>query len=65
MERKLKTSLPDTRSIDTNDEYALEFWAGEFNVTLTKLKAAVVAAGTNAPDVKRCAKPNINKQLSY
>ena len=56
MERKLKTSLPDTRSIDINDEYALEFWAREFNVTLTKLKAAVVAAGTNAPDVKRWLK---------
>lgn len=53
MERKIKPSAADTRSIDIEYDYALDFWAREFNVSQDKLKAAVLIAGTAAPDVKR------------
>lgn len=53
MNRKLKPAQQDTRTVDIEDSYALEFWAKEFNVTREKVKAAVSAAGTAAPDVKR------------
>lgn len=44
---------PDTRWINIDDAYALEFWAREFGVTSDKLKAAVLTAGIEAPNVKR------------
>ncbi len=53
MNRKLKPAQKDTRTVDIEDTYALEFWAKEFNVTREKVKAAVSAAGNAAPDVKR------------
>ncbi len=53
MNRNLKPAQKDTRTIDIEDTYALEFWAKEFNVTREKVKAAVIAAGNAAPDVKR------------
>ncbi|OKS88156.1 DUF3606 domain-containing protein [Mucilaginibacter polytrichastri] len=53
MNRKIKVNTPDTRSVDIDDAYALEFWAREFNVSQEKVKAAVLAAGTAALDVKR------------
>jgi hypothetical protein len=43
----------DTRSVDIEDDYALEFWTKELNVSGHKLKAAVQAAGTSVPDIKR------------
>ncbi|GAB3922149.1 DUF3606 domain-containing protein [Mucilaginibacter myungsuensis] len=53
MNRKIKANAPDSRTVDIDDAYALEFWAREFNVSQDKVKAAVIAAGTAAPDVKR------------
>ena len=53
MERKIKLKEPDTRSINIDDDYALEFWARELNVSQKKLKAAVQVAGTYVTDVKR------------
>jgi hypothetical protein len=53
MLRKIKAATADTRSVDVEDDYALEFWAREFNVSKPKLVAAVLAAGTSVPDVKR------------
>ena len=53
MDRKIKPSAPDTRTIDINDEYALEFWSREFDVTHSKLKAVILAAGEAAADVRR------------
>jgi hypothetical protein len=53
MERKIKPSTADTRSIDIEDEYALDFWSREFNVSESKLKAAVLVAGTAVRDIKR------------
>ncbi|GAA4329028.1 hypothetical protein GCM10023149_33410 [Mucilaginibacter gynuensis] len=53
MNRKIKGTTTDARTVDIDDAYALEFWAREFNVSQDKVKAAVLAAGTIAPDVKR------------
>jgi len=53
MERKLKAKAEETRTVDIDDAYTLDFWAKEFNVSKEKLVAAVLAAGNNAPDVKR------------
>jgi len=53
MERKLKPRAEDTRTVDIDDAYTLDFWAREFNVSKEKLKAAVMAAGNSVPDVKR------------
>ena len=39
MPGKTKSS-DDTRSIDMDDEYAIDFWTRELSVTQTKLKAA-------------------------
>jgi len=41
------------RTIDIDDDYAIEFWTSAFNVTQKKLRAAVLAVGTAANDVKR------------
>jgi len=53
MNRKVKLKGPDTRSVDVEDDYALEFWTRELNVSMHKLKEAVQAAGTAVHDVKR------------
>lgn len=52
MPGKLKSS-DDTRSIDMDDEYAIDFWTRELSVTQAKLKAAVEAVGTAVADVRR------------
>jgi len=36
MERKIKPSAADTRTLDIEDDYALHFWAQEFNVSHEK-----------------------------
>jgi predicted GH43/DUF377 family glycosyl hydrolase len=53
MNRKIKPIGEDTRSVDIDDAYALDFWAKEFNVSQEKVKAAVLAAGKAVRDVKR------------
>ncbi|MDO3628600.1 DUF3606 domain-containing protein [Mucilaginibacter sp. BT774] len=53
MNKKIKPAGRDTRSIDIEDAYTLDFWAREFNVSKDKLKSAVEIAGNNAQDVKR------------
>ncbi|RFZ90086.1 DUF3606 domain-containing protein [Mucilaginibacter conchicola] len=53
MNRRNKKLIPDDRTVDVDDPYALEFWSQEFKVSQAKINAAVNAAGTSAPDVKR------------
>jgi hypothetical protein len=53
MIRKVKKTNPDTRSVDIDDAYSLEYWTSEFGVSVNKLKAAVLAAGSEAPNVRR------------
>lgn len=52
MPGKTKSS-DDTRSIDMDDEYAVDFWTRELSVTQAKLKAAVKAVGNSVSDVRR------------
>lgn len=62
MIRKVKKTNPDTRSVDIDDAYSLEYWTREFGVSVNKLKAAVLAAGSEAPNVRReLNKPNSMK----
>jgi hypothetical protein len=62
MIRKVKKTNPDTRSVDIDDFYSLEYWTKEFGVSVNKLKAAVLAAGSEALDVRReLNKPNTMK----
>ncbi len=53
MNRRFKISTPDERSIDIDDEYALEMWSRDLNVTTAKLKAAIQLAGTAVDDVRK------------
>lgn len=53
MSRKIKSSSADERSIDIEDEYAVDFWTHELRVTQAKLKAAVETVGTSVTDVRR------------
>ena len=53
MSRKIKSSSADERSIDMEDEYAIDFWTRELSVTQAKLKAAVQVVGTSVTDVRR------------
>jgi len=53
MNRKLNKPIADNRSIDIDDEYAVELWMKELNVSHARLKAAVRIAGTGVLDVKR------------
>ena len=39
MERKLKPKAADTRTVDIDDAYTLDFWAKEFGVSKAKLRA--------------------------
>jgi len=53
MEKRKRFAEPDTRSLDINDDYAMEFWVREFGVSKKKLNAAILVAGTSAMDVRR------------
>ncbi|PJJ85002.1 DUF3606 domain-containing protein [Mucilaginibacter auburnensis] len=53
MNRRFRISMPDERSIDIDDEYALEMWSRELNVTTAKLKAAIQAVGTAVDAVRK------------
>jgi hypothetical protein len=53
MEKKRKLMETDTRSVNIEDDYALDYWVREFDVSKAKIRAAVLVAGTSAGDVKR------------
>ncbi|OOQ56592.1 DUF3606 domain-containing protein [Mucilaginibacter pedocola] len=53
MNRRFRISTTDERSIDIEDEYALEMWSRELNVTTARLKAAIEVAGTAVADVRK------------
>ncbi|WP_256484325.1 DUF3606 domain-containing protein [Mucilaginibacter flavidus] len=53
MEVKRKVPMPDTRSIDTGDDYALSYWMQELNTTKVKLLAAVAEVGDSFEAVKK------------
>jgi hypothetical protein len=53
MENKRKVSVPDTRSVDIDDDYAVDYWILELNTTKGKLLAAVAEVGGSFEEVKR------------
>jgi hypothetical protein len=53
MENKRKGPLADTRSVDTNDDYTVDYWTQELNTTKGKLLAAVAEVGDSFEAVKR------------
>jgi hypothetical protein len=52
MDDKTKTGSPDSKLINVNENYEVEYWTKEFGVSKEKLKEAVAAAGTSAAAVR-------------
>jgi hypothetical protein len=52
MTRKLKKTSSDTRTIDLDDQYAVDFWTEQFRVTEVKLRTTVQSVGNAVADVK-------------
>jgi len=51
---KQKTQpVADNRTVDTGDDYAVEYWTAELNTTKTKLLAAVAEVGDAYENVKK------------
>jgi len=53
METKSKGPIIDTRSVDINDDYAVDYWTQELNTTKGKLLAAVAEVGDSFEAVKK------------
>ena len=53
MENKKKNTAADTRSVDTSDDYAVDYWTQELNTTKAKLLAAVAEVGNAFEAVKK------------
>lgn len=53
MENKRKGPVADTRSVDMNDDYTVDYWIQELNTTKVKLLAAVAEVGDSFEAVKR------------
>jgi hypothetical protein len=58
METKKRGLAADTRSVDINDDYAVDYWTQELNTTKSKLLAAVAEVGDAFEAVKRQLKKN-------
>jgi Protein of unknown function (DUF3606) len=53
MESKRKEPAAYMRRVDTDDDYAINYWVQELNTTKTKLIAAVAEVGDSFEAVKR------------
>jgi hypothetical protein len=53
METKRKGMTADTRTVDTSDDYTVEYWIRELNTSKVKLLAAVAEVGDSFEAVKR------------
>ena len=62
METKKKGMAVDTRTVDTNDDYTVDYWTQELNTTKGKLLAAVAEVGDAFEAVKRQLKKPWTKQ---
>jgi hypothetical protein len=56
MDNKTKTGSPDSRRINMEEDYEVEYWTTILDVTRAKLKAAVNAVGTSAAAVRKYLK---------
>ncbi len=52
MDNKTITVNPDSKLINTSENYEVEYWSQKFNVSAEVLKNAVAVAGTTAKDVE-------------
>ena len=52
MDDKTKTGSPDSKLINVNENYEVEYWTKELGVSKEKLKEAVEAVGTFAAAVR-------------
>jgi hypothetical protein len=53
MDNKTKTGSPDTKLINTSENYEVEYWSKEFGVSAEQLRAAVKAVGNSVAAVKK------------
>ncbi|QEC74732.1 DUF3606 domain-containing protein [Mucilaginibacter ginsenosidivorax] len=53
MEDKSKTGSPDSKFINVNEDYEVEYWTKELGVSKEELKAAVKAGGTSVAAVRK------------
>lgn len=53
MENKKTNVLADGRTVDTSDDYAMDYWTRELNTTKVKLLAAVAEVGDSCDLVKK------------
>jgi len=56
MDDKSKTGSPDSKLINVNENYEVEYWTKELGISKDKLKEAVAAVGTSAAAVKEYLK---------
>jgi hypothetical protein len=52
MDDKSKTGSPDSKLINMNEDYEVQYWSKELGVSKEKLQEAVDAAGTSVAAVK-------------
>jgi hypothetical protein len=52
MDDKTKKGSPDSKFINVNEDYEVEYWTKELNINKQELLAAVKAAGTSVAAVK-------------
>lgn len=52
MEKKRGLAI-DSRTVDTDDDYTVDYWVKELNTTKSKLIAAVAEAGNSFEAVKK------------
>jgi hypothetical protein len=56
MDDKTKIGSPDSKLINVNENYEVEYWTKELGITKDKLKEAVTAVGTSAAAVREYLK---------
>jgi hypothetical protein len=56
MDDKTKTGSPDSKLINVNENYEVEYWTKELGCSKEKLKEAVDAVGTSAAAVREYLK---------
>lgn len=52
MDDKTKTGAPDSKLINVNENYEVEYWTKELGVSKEELKEAVRAVGSSAAAVR-------------
>jgi hypothetical protein len=52
MDNTSKTGSPDSKRINMNEDYEVQYWTKELNVSKEKLQEAVDAAGNSAAAVR-------------